>query len=115
MSLIDIVNSSPLSPEQKAFWVGRIETEGQTPEIVSGIRESLQEYIDNGFQKLGVQMDPNDPQVKAEYKKMEDAVAAAEAEFAERMDDIEAETKAVAQAVTKDIDKAQANIIKSSI
>lgn len=115
MSLIDIVNSSPLSDEQKTYWTGRVEAEGQTPEVVAGIREALQEYIDSGFQKLGVELDPNDPNVKEEYKKMEDEVAAAQADFDEKMADIEAEASAVTQAIAKDIDKIQADVVKAQI
>src|SRR3989338_8161217 len=115
MSLIDIVNSSPLSDDQKTYWRGRVEAEGHTREVVAGIREALQEYIDSGFQTLGVVMDPNDPNVKAENAKLEAAVSAAQADFDEKMADIEAEASAVTQAVTKDIDKIEAGMIKESI
>lgn len=115
MSLIDIITSSPLAEDKKAELVARIETEGATPEVVADVRAALQEYIDGGFQTLGVHMDPNDPGVKEATEKMEQEIAAAEADFTEKIADVEAEAKAVQQAIVKDADKIQANMIKNSI
>ncbi len=115
MSLINIINTSPLADDQKAMWIKRIETEGATPEVVSGVREALQAYIDGGFQTLGVDLDPDDQSVKAAYQKMEDEITAAESDFTEKMGDIEAEAGAVQQAISRDVDKVQANIVKAQI
>lgn len=115
MSLIDIINASPLASDQKAMWTERIQAEGASPEVVAGVREALQEYIDSGFQKLGVVLDPNDPSVKAASEEMETQIAAAEADFNDNIADIEAEAKAVQSAVTKDADKIHAEMIKAEI
>ncbi|KKW30544.1 MAG: hypothetical protein UY72_C0009G0007 [Candidatus Uhrbacteria bacterium GW2011_GWD2_52_7] len=115
MSLIDIINSSPLADDQKTALVERVEAEGATPDVVADVRAALQEYIDGGFQTLGVEVDVNDPAVKAATEKMEQEIAAAEADFNDSMADIDAEAKAVQQAIVKDADKIQANMIKGQI
>ena len=46
---------------------------------------------------------------------MEQEIAAAEADFNDSMADIDAEAKAVQQAIVKDADKIQANMIKGQI
>lgn len=115
MSLITIINDSPLAADQKTMWISRIETEGATPEVIAGVREALQEYIDGGFQKLGVAMDPNDPGLVAASNKMNSELTAAQSDFNDSVADIEAEAKAVQSAVTKDAEKVQANMIKAQI
>jgi hypothetical protein len=115
MSLQTIISSSPLAEDQKEFLLQRLELEGATPAVITSIKESLQEYIDAGFKKLGVELDQNDSAVKAVQQKFQADITAAEAEYNEELENVSIDT-AISQAkANKGLNAIQVDTIKASI
>jgi len=115
MSLQTIVQNASLDPKIKAQLLDRLEQDGDSPETRAAIKDALQEYIDAGFQKLGVELDPNDPKVQAVAQQLNAALDDAENDLNEKLENLNIDA-AVAQAkANRALDGIQADAAKAAL
>lgn len=115
MSLQTIVQNAPLDAGVKQGLLAQIANDGDTPETRAIVKDALQEYIDAGFKKLGVELDPNDPKVKAITDELNTAIDEAESELAEELENLNIDA-AVAQArANKTLDGIQVDAMKANL
>lgn len=115
MSLQTIISKSPLSDEDKNALLDRLQEEGATQEVLTAIKASLQEFIDSGFKQLGVEVDPNDPRMKAANDDFNTEIAAAEAEYNEEMENLSIDAAVIQAKANKALDSIQINAMKSQM
>ncbi len=115
MSLQTILTDAPIADDVKAELLARLSEEGATPDVVAAIKTALQEYIDAGFKTLGIELDPNDPQVQAAQKQFDTDVAAAEAEYTEEMENLSIDAAVVQAQGNKALDGLQASALKAQL
>ncbi len=115
MSLQTILTDAPIAEDVKAELLARFTNEGATPDVVAAIKAALQEYIDTGFKTLGIELDPNDPQVKAAQQQFDTDVAAAEAEYTEEMENLSIDAAVVQAQANKALDTMQADALKAQM
>jgi hypothetical protein len=115
MSLQTIVQNAPLDPAAKQALLAQIANDGDTPETRAVVKDALQEYIDAGFKKLGVELDPNDPKVQAITAQLNASLDEAENELNEELENLNIDA-AVAQAkANKALDGIQIDAMKASL
>jgi hypothetical protein len=115
MSLHTIITNSPLSREQKDDFLARLDSEGQTSALLAEIKDALQEFIDSGFKDLGVELDQDDPRVKAANAQFDAAVADAQQEFEENMENVTIDAAVLQAKANKAIDTMQINAMKAQM
>lgn len=115
MSLQTIVQNAPLDPKVKQGLLAQLAADGDTPETRAVVKDALQEYIDAGFKKLGVELDPNDPKVQAVTEQLNAAMDDAENELNEELENLNIDA-AVAQAkANRALDGIQADAAKAAL
>lgn len=115
MSLQTIVQNAPLDPKVKQGLLAQLANDGDTPETRAIVKDALQEYIDAGFKKLGVELDPNNPKVQAVTNQLNSALDDAENELQEELENLNVDA-AVAQAkANRSLDGLQAGAMKASL
>lgn len=115
MSLQTIVQGAPIAEDVKTMLLDRITQEGVTEDVVRAVKDALQDYIDSGFQKLGVEVDQNDPKVQAMTDKLNADIDAADQELTEELENLNIDA-AVAQAkANKALDSVEAQALKAKM
>ncbi len=115
MSLQTILTDAPIAEDVKAGLLARLDDEGATPDVIKAIKDALQEYIDTGFKTLGIELDPNDPKVKAAQQQFNADVAEAEAEYTEEMENLSIDAAVVQAQANKNLDTMQADALKAQM
>lgn len=114
--LLEELRNNPNLPDAfKSHWRTRIESEGLTAEVLDELRDAVQEEIDKQFAAAGVELDENDPEYQAQYKKMQDAIDAAERDYNATMDDLSQQAQALQEETGEKLDDLQAQAVKESI
>jgi hypothetical protein len=115
MSLQTIVQNAPLDPKTKQSLLDQIANDGDTPETRAVVKDALQDYIDAGFKKLGVELDANDPKVQTVTNQLNAAMNDAENELNEELENLNIDA-AVAQAkANKALDGIQVGAMKANL
>ncbi len=115
MSLQTIVQNAPLDPKVKQGLLTRLANDGDTPETRAVVKDALQEYIDAGFQKLGVALDPSDPKVQAVTDQLNSALDDAQNELNEELENLNIDAAGAQAKATRSLDGLQANAMKASL
>lgn len=115
MSLQTIVSNAPLADDIKEYLLTKLLADGPTEEVVTEIKDALQAYIDSGFKTMGIQIDPNDPAVKAANDEFTREVEDAKAEYEEEMENLTIDAAVIQAKANKDIDAMQADALKAQM
>jgi hypothetical protein len=112
--VIKLVQDSDLSAAGKNTWISRIREEGLTQSLLDDLKAVFQIEIDDGFQKLGINISDT-PEYKAEEEKMVASVQGAQTTFNTKMAGFTSQLKQAEADALKDVDDIKIQAIKSSI
>ncbi len=115
MSLQTIVSNAPLAEDVKERLLTKLLSDGATEDVVAEIKYELQAYIDAGFKTMGVEVDAQDPRVKAANDAFTKEIAAAQAEYNEEIEDLNIDAAVIQASANKDIDAIQADALKAQM
>lgn len=115
MSLQATIQNTPLPSEVKNMLLQRVATEGETPEVVQVVKDALQEYIDSEFAKLGITLDPNNPEVQAIAEKLNATISEIDAELSQELKEIDIQAAAAQVEANKALDAVQVQNMKSEM
>ncbi len=112
--VIKLVQGSDLSDSTKQMWVSRILEEGLTQELLNDLKAVFQVAIDDGFQKLGIDISDT-PEYKEHEAAMIKEVEAAQVDLNQTMAGLNQQAKKLDEDTSKALDDLKAQAIKDKI
>jgi RecJ-like exonuclease len=113
-TLLEIITESPLSATTKDFFAKKIKKEGATQENIIALRELLRAVKRQTATDMGIQVDPNDPKLKAAQADMHTNLQAASDKYAQTMKRLEAEAARLTSDIQEDLKHLEKIVVDSA-
>jgi hypothetical protein len=113
-TLVQIVKDSPLSATTKDFFTKKIKKEGATQENIIALRELLRAVKHQVAAEAGIQVDPNDPAIKAAQAKMTSELQAASDKYTKTMKRLEDEASRLTSDIQEDLKSLEKVVVESA-
>ncbi len=113
-TLLQIVTDSPLSTTTKDFFKTKIQREGATQANIVALRELLRAVKHQGVANMGLEINPNDPTIKAAQTKMHTELQAAADNYSKTMQRLEKEAERLTTDIQADLKSLEQIVVDSA-
>lgn len=113
-TLLQIIKDSPLSETTKAFFEKKVQKEGATQENIIALRELLRAVKHQVAADAGIQVDPNDPAIKAAEAEMKKDLKAAADQYAATMQRLEQQAVRLNSDIKEDLESIEKIVVDAA-
>ena len=113
-SLLEIIDSSPLSQTTKDFFAKKVSKEGATEENIMALRELLRAVKFQVAKDMGAEVDMNSSDMEAAKAKLQADLTAASDQYTKTMKHLETATNRLTSDISEDLKSLEKIVVDSA-